>query len=148
MPNAVAVDVVDDDFELISNFKQLGDPPVLRKEGVTITDWKSKSSGKPVRFLLWELTSAEYAEFLESGWTYNKDGSRKRYDNRTEDMRFLGYTIRDQHGNRIFTTADSANAVLGGLGKSTLNTLMAVANKVNMAKDADSEGNFDETPSD
>jgi hypothetical protein len=145
MPDAVSVDE-DIDFELVTNFKQLAAPPPLRKEAVTVAEWKTKS-GKSARFLLWELTASDYADFLESGWTYNKDGSRKRYDNKSEDFRFLGYVIRDAHGNRIFTTTDSANSQLGGLGKATLNLLMGTANKVNMAREADSEGNSDETES-
>lgn len=138
-------DVVEDEFELITNFKQLAAPPELRKEAVTVTEWKTKS-GKAARFLLWELTAADYADFLESGWTYNKDGSRKRYDNKTEDFRFLGWVIRDSHGNRIFNTTEAASTQLGNLGKATLNLLMGTANKVNMARDT--EGNFEETPSD
>lgn len=138
-------DVVEDEFELITNFKQLAAPPELRKEAVTVSEWKTKS-GKAARFLLWELTASDYADFLESGWSYNKDGSRKRYDNKTEDFRFLGWVIRDAHGNRIFNTVEAASAQLGGLGKATLNLLMGTANKVNMARDT--EGNSDETLSD
>jgi len=138
-------DVVEDEFELITNFKQLAAPPELRKEAVTVSEWKTKS-GKAARFLLWELTASDYADFLESGWTYNKDGSRKRYDNKTEDFRFLGYVIRDASGNRIFNTTEAASTQLGGLGKATLNLLMGTANKVNMARDT--EGNSDETLSD
>lgn len=138
-------EVVEDEFELITNFKQLAAPPELRKEAVTVSEWKTKS-GKAARFLLWELTASDYADFLESGWSYNKDGSRKRYDNKTEDFRFLGYVIRDASGNRIFNTADAASTQLGNLGKATLNLLMGTANKVNMARDT--EGNSEETPSD
>lgn len=144
MPDVVADEL---EFELVTNLKQLSTPPPLRKEAVTVSEWKTRS-GKSARFLLWELTAADYAEFLESGWTLNKDGSRKRYDNKTEDVRFLGYTIRDASGNRIFNTADAANSQLGSLGKATLNLLMNAANRVNMAKESDTEGNSDETPSD
>lgn len=142
MPKAV-----EEDFELITSFKQLASAPELRKEPVTVSEWKT-TSGKSARFLLWELTAADYADFLESGWTYNKDGSRKRYDTKTEDFRFLGWVIRDSNGNRIFNTNDSASATLGVLGKATLNLLMNAANKVNMPKEQDSVGNSGETPSD
>lgn len=138
---------VEDEFELITNFKQLASAPELRKEPVTVSEWKTQS-GKSARFLLWELTASDYAEFLESGWAYNKDGSRKKYDSKTEDFRFLGWVIRDTHGNRIFTTNDSASATLGALGKATMNLLMNAANKVNMPKVGDSVGNSEETPSD
>jgi hypothetical protein len=137
-------EVVEEEFELISNFKQLAAPPPLRKEAETVAEWKTKS-GKSARFLLWELTASDYADFLESGWSYNKDGSRKRYDNKTEDFRFLGWVIRDANNNRIFTTSDSAISQLGTLGKATINQLMVAANKVNMARDT--EENLGETPS-
>lgn len=137
-------EVVEEEFELISSFKQLAAPPPLRKEAETVAEWKTKS-GKSARFLLWELTASDYADFLESGWSLNKDGTRKRYDNKTEDFRFLGWVIRDANNNRIFTTSEAAISQLGTLGKATINQLMVTANKVNMARDT--EENLGETPS-
>lgn len=110
---------------------------------MTLLDWKTQS-GKAARFLVWELTAADYADFLESGRVY-KDGVLKRYETKTEDVRFLAFTIRDQHGNRLWNTAAEANAQLGRLGKATLNLLLNAANAVNTASPASAEGNSEET---
>ena len=134
------------DFELVTSAKLLGATPALRKEPVTLKDWKTQS-GKAARFLIWELTAADYAEFLESGRVY-KDGALKRYDMRDEDLRLLAYTVCDQHGNRLWGTVESAKAQLGSLGKANLDLLLKKANEVNGAKPTDTEGNSDGTPSD
>jgi hypothetical protein len=136
----------DDDFELITSARQLAPPPPLRKEAVTLKEWKT-TSGKPARLLVWELTGADYSEFIESGWTY-KDGVRKKYDNKDEDIRFLAFTIRDHNGNRIWHSPDAAKGQLGHIGKATLNLLLNAANKVNTPPDASAEGNSEETQSD
>lgn len=133
------------EFELVTSIRQLAAAPSLRKEPVTLADWKTVS-GKAARFLVWELTAADYAEFLESGRIY-KDGVLKRYETKTEDVRFLAFTIRDQHGNRLWNTTEAANAQLGNLGKATLNLLLNAANAVNTASPASAEGNSEETPS-
>jgi|SRR5882757_1194910 len=134
------------DFELVTSSKQLAAPPPLRHEKVTVADWKTQS-GKAARFLVWELTAAAYADFLESGRIY-KDGALKRYDVKDEDVRLLAFTVCDQHGNRLWGTVESAQAQLGGLGKASLNLLLNAANAVNSAKSVDTEGNSDRTPSD
>jgi hypothetical protein len=141
-------DVVEDDdldFELVTSARQLAAPPPLRKEKVTLEEWKT-TSGKPARFLLWELTAAQWAEFMESGRVY-KDGVFKRYDTKDEDLRFLAYTVRDQNGNRIWNTVDAAKGQLGHLGKASLNVLLNAANTVNSAKEAAEEGNSEEIQS-
>ena len=134
------------DFELVTSFRQLASPPPLRQEKITLTEWKT-NSGKAARFLVWELTAGDYAEFLESGRIY-KDGVLKRYETKTEDIRFLAFTIRDQHGNRLWNTTEGAVNQLGNLGKATLNLLLNAANSVNSANPASAEGNSDETASD
>jgi hypothetical protein len=134
------------DFELVTSARMLAPPPPLRKEAVTLKEWKT-TSGKAARLLVWELTGADYGEFVESGWTY-KDGVRKKYDNKDEDIRFLAFTIRDQHGNRLWHTTDAAKGQLGHLGKGTLNLLLNAANKVNTPPEAVTEGNSDETQTD
>jgi hypothetical protein len=121
----------------------LASPPPLKKEPVTLAEWKT-TSGKAARFLVWELTAADYAEFLESGRVY-KDGVLKRYETKTEDVRFLAFTVRDQHGNRLWNTMDAAVGQLGSLGKATLNLLLNAANAVNSAPAASAEGNSGET---
>lgn len=138
----------DDDleFEWITNTKQLAPPPALRKEPVTLVEWKT-TSGKAARFLVWELTASDYAEFLETGRVY-KDGSLKRYDVKDEDTRLLAYVIRDQHGNRIWNKVEDAKAQLGGLGRASLTKLLNMANEVNSARSVDTPGNSDGTPSD
>lgn len=133
----------EDDFELITNAHMLAPAPPLRKEGVTLKEWPT-TSGKAARFLEWELTALEYAEFLESGRVY-RDGILKRYDTKDEDFRFLSFTTRDQHNNRIWPTFEAAKLQLGAVGKSSINALMAAANRVNGARSA--EGNSEETPS-
>jgi hypothetical protein len=134
----------EDDFELITSSHMLASAPPLRKEGVTLKEWPT-TSGKAARFLQWELTAAEYAEFLESGRVY-RDGVLKRYDTKDEDFRFLSYTTRDQHNNRIWQSLEAAKLQLGAIGKSSVNALMAAANRVNGARGA--EGNSETTPSD
>ena len=134
------------DFELVLSARQLASPPPLRQEKVTLAEWKTKN-GKAARFLVWELTAADYAEFLESGRIY-KDGVLKRYETKTEDIRFLAFTIRDQHGNRLWNTNEAAVTQLGTLGKATLNLLLNAANSVNSASPASAEGNSDGTQND
>lgn len=137
----------DVDYELITNARQLAPPPPLRKELVTVADWKT-TSGKAARFLVWELTGADHAEFVESGRSYNSDGSFKRYDSATEEVRFLAAVLRDQHGNPLWPKTEDARAQLGKLGKSTINLLMAAANRMNSAKEAAKAGNSGEIQSD
>lgn len=139
-------DVEDFDFELVTNVRQLAAPPPLRKEAVTLTDWKT-TSGKAARFLAWELTAADYAEFVEAGWVY-KDGARKRYKNEDEDVRFLAYALRDQHGSRLWNKVEDANAQLGRLGKGSINLLLAAVNRMNAPKEAAKAGNSEEIQSD
>lgn len=134
----------EEEFELVSSVRQLDDGPALRREAVTLTDWKTKS-GKPARFLTWELSAADWAEFMESGRIY-KNGVLQRYDNKDEDIRFLAYTLRDAHGNRLWPTIEAAQRQLGELGRATLLALINAANRVNSAKSASAEGNSDATP--
>lgn len=135
------------DFELVTNARQLASPPPLRHEPVTLTEWKT-TSGKAARFLVWELDANDYASFFESGWVYNKDGSRKRYDDEFQDIRFLAHVLRDQHGNRLWPKTEDAKAVLGRLGKSSINDLAAVATRLNSARDGAKEGNSEGTRND
>lgn len=129
---------------LITSVRELGPPPPLRKEVVVITEWKT-TSGDPAKFLVWELTAADYAEYVESGWVY-RDGQRQRYDNKDEDIRLLAFVIRDQHGNRLWHTVESAKAQLGQLGKASLNLLLNAASRANSAKESVAEGNSEGTP--
>lgn len=135
------------DFELVTSARQLAPAPDLRKEVVTLPEWLT-TSGKPARFMVWELTGAEWAEFMEAGREYSKDGVFKRYDNKDEDMRFLSHTIRDQHRNRIWPTVDAANGQLGHLGRINLLKLLNAANVANSPKLTSAEGNSDNTPTD
>lgn len=134
-------------FELVTSARQLAPAPELRKEIVTVTEWLT-TSGKPARFMVWELTGSEWAEFMESGRVYTKEGAFKRYDNKDEDMRFLAHTIRDQHRNRIWPTVDAASGQLGHLGRTSLLQFLNAANLVNSPKAASAEGNSEETPTD
>lgn len=135
------------EFELITSSRMLAVPPSLRKEEVKIPDWPT-TSGKGARFLVWEQTAADWADFMEAGRVYSKDGSLLRYDTKEEDMRFLAYTIRDQHGNRIWPTVTAAVGVFGNVGKATVNLLLSAANRVNSAKSGSAEGNSEGTTSD
>src|SRR5882757_1527857 len=72
------------DFEIVTSSRMLAPPPALRKEAVTITDWLTVND-KPARFLVWELTAADYADFLETGRIY-KDSAFQRYDQKYEDI--------------------------------------------------------------
>lgn len=133
------------EFELITSARQLAAPPALRKEEVKVADWPT-TSGKGARFLIWELTAADWSDFMESGRVYSKDGNFLRYDSKEEDMRFLSYTIRDQHGNRIWPTVSAASGILGNVGKAVVNVLLQASNRVNSARSA--EGNSVGTQSD
>lgn len=135
------------DFELVTSSRQLAPAPDLRKEIVTVTEWLT-TSGKPARFMVWELTGSEWADFMESGRVYTKDGAYKRYDTKDEDMRFLAHTIRDQHRNPIWPTMDAAKSQLGHLGRTSLLQLLNAANAANSPKAASAEGNSEETPTD
>lgn len=133
------------EFELITSARQLAAPPKLRHVIVSVPEWLT-TSGKAAKFMVWENSASDYAEFLESGWTY-KDGLRTRYDSKDEDVRFLAHTLRDQHGNRLWNKVADAKAVLGQLGKGTLNTLLTEATRLNSAKEQGKEGNSVETES-
>lgn len=145
--DAMEHQLAEPEFELVTNARQLAPPPALRTETVSLPEWKT-TSGKAARFMLWELTAADYAEFFESGRVYGKDGTMLRYNAQNEDVRFLAYTVRDQHGNRLWPKVEAAQAQLGGLGKASLNILMNAANRMNAPKDSSAEGNSEETQSD
>jgi hypothetical protein len=131
------------DFEIVTNVRMLAPPPALRHEPITLKDWKT-TSGKKARFLVWELTAADHADWIESGRVYTKDGVFKRFDNKDNDIRFLAYVLRDPHGNRLWHTVETAKAVLGSIGRSDIEALLEVANKMNSAKDGATEGNSEE----
>lgn len=135
---------VEPEFELVTSSRQLAPPPELRKEIVEIDEWLM-TSGKKAKFMVWELTGAEWSEFMESGRVYSKDGQFRRYESKDEDMRFLSCTIRDQHRNRIWPSADAATVQLGQLGRTSLLKLINAANLVNTPKAASAEGNSEET---
>lgn len=148
MPRADAVSTPDDEpeFELVTSARQLTSAPPLRTETVTIDEWRT-ASGKAARFMLWELTAADYADFLESGRIYDGDGQFKRYDQKGEDIRYLAWTARDPNNNRLWPKIADAAAVLGTLGKATLNVLLNAANRCNAPKDAATAKNSEETVS-
>lgn len=134
------------DFELVTNARMLGNPPPLRKEAVTVPDWPTQS-GKAARFLAWEMTANEFGEYQDAGWVY-KNGVRTRFNDKDTDIRFLSYTLRDQHGHRLWGKLADAQAQLGKLGKSSLGALVAASNRVNSPKDEGTEGNSEEIQSD
>lgn len=134
------------EFELITNVRQLAPPPPLRKESVDVEEWPT-TSGKAARFLVWELTAADWAACVESGWTYGKDGSRQKYDQETADIRYLSWVIRDQNGHRLWSKAEDAKPVLGQLGRSTIEYLVAAGNRMNSAREASKAKNFEKTRS-
>ena len=134
------------EFELITNTKQLGAAPKMRHTMVSVPEWKTQS-GKAARFMVWELSAADYIEYIDSGRVY-KDGTIKRYDLRDEDIRLVAHTVRDQHGNRIWTSTEAAKQQLGPLGKSSIDRLLKAANEINSVRSEDTEGNSDGTPSD
>jgi hypothetical protein len=134
------------DFELVTSARQLGAAPPLRKEAVTVDGWFTPS-GKLVRLTVFELTAMEYGEFIEEGRTY-KDGAIVAYDSKGEDIRFLAWCVRDPNNNRLWPKSADAVPVLGSLGRTTLNVLMAAANRVNRSREGSSGGNSEETQSD
>lgn len=134
------------EFELIMSARQLAPPPPLRNQLVEVPEWPT-TSGKAAKFLVWELTASDYADFFESGWTY-KDGARQRYDNAGEDARFLAHVLRDKNGNRLWHKTEDAKAILDRLGKGITNRLLAAAMELNSGKEAGREGNSGKTESD
>lgn len=135
------------DFELVTSARMLGQAPPLRKEAVTVPEWKT-TNDKVVRLMVWELTALDYSDFIEEGRTYGKDGALVAYDSRTEDVRFLAWCVRDQNNNRLWPKSAEAIPVLGSLGRTTLNVLMAAANRANKSREASTGGNSSETQSD
>ena len=147
MPARAAKAVDDDeDFPLIQSAHQLGKPPELRKEEVKFPDWERADGGRGVKFLEWELTGGEWAEMVDSGWTY-KDGRRDEYNSKDEDVRFLAHTTRDQRRTRIWLTVEDAKAALRDLGKADMKRLADAANKANSVKPGSAEKNSETTPS-
>lgn len=149
MPRSTSAATSDEgelDFELVVSARQLAAPPPLRKEMVTLDEWKT-SSGKAARFMVWELTALDYGEFYDEGRIYD-DKQIVGYDAKSEDIRFLAYCLRDQHNNRIWPNVADARAALGGLGKASLNVLLNAANRCNAPKDESAEGNLPSTRSD
>lgn len=146
MSDETAPAVEDDDVELISSARQLGDAPELDFEPVIVPSWKTRSS-KKAKFLVWELGGDDFAEFMEEGRIY-KDGVIVGYDKKNEDMRFLSWTIRDAHNNRIWPTFEAAKLQLSPLGKAKQNLLIAAANRMNSGDPASAEGNSEKTPTD
>lgn len=140
-------DAEDLEFELITSVKQLAPAPELRHVEVIIRDWKTATSKKAAKFLVWELTAAGYAQFQEDGRTY-KNGVVEKYDVKFEDLRLLAHTLCDPHGNRLWGTVEPAIAQLGTLGRANLTLLLNAAFEVNSVKQEDSEGNSERIPSD
>jgi hypothetical protein len=138
-PDTLSADAPEPDYELVTSARQLSTAPPLRKEAVTVPEWMT-TSGKVARLMVWELTALDYGDFIEEGRTY-KDGAVIAYDSRTEDVRFLAWCVRDQHNNRLWPKTAEAVPVLGQLGRTTLNVLMAAANRCNQAKAASTGGN-------
>ena len=134
------------EYELVTSSRQLAAPPPLRKKEVVVPDWKTQS-GKAAKFLVWELIAADHADFIDSGRTY-KNGAVERYDVKDEGFRFLAATVRDQHGNRLWSTNVAAQEQLGKLGRSSLQLLLDAANEVNSERPESAEGNSEGTRSD
>lgn len=118
----------------------------MRHTMVTIPEWKT-STGKGAKFMVWELSAADYIEYIESGRVY-KDGTVRRYDLRDEDIRLIAHTVRDQHGNRIWTSTESAKSQLGHVGRASISLLLQAANEINSVRSEDEEGNSEGTPKD
>lgn len=136
------------EFELITSARQLGTPPALRTKEVIVKDWKTATSKKAAKFIIAELTASDYDALIRAAWTYNSDGSRKRYVAEDQDIRLVAFTAVDPHGNRLWSTIDAAKAQLRPLGKASLDLLLNAANEVNSVKAEDVEGNSDGTQSD
>lgn len=132
------------DFELVTSARMLGQAPSLRKEAVTVPEWMT-TNGKAARLMVWELTALDYADFIEEGRTY-KEGVMVSYDSRGEDVRFLAWCVRDQNNNRLWPKSVDAFPVLGSLGRTTLNVLMAAANRANKSREASTGGNSSGAP--
>lgn len=135
------------DFELVTSTKQLGAPPPMRNEVVVLKGWKTVA-GKTVAFMVWEVTSADYDAFIKSGWSFNPDGTRKKYTQEDSDVRLAAFTVRDPGGNRLWNSVEEAKQQLRPLGRSCLDLLVMAANRVNSVRPEDTEGNSDGTSGD
>lgn len=143
-PDTTSDAATEPDYELVTNARMLGQAPSLRKEAVTVPEWMT-TNGKTVRLMVWELTALDYADFIEEGREY-KDGAMVSYDSRGEDVRFLAWCVRDQNNNRLWPKSPEAFPVLGSLGRTTLNVLMAAANRANKSREASTGGNSSGAP--
>jgi hypothetical protein len=139
------------DYEVVTNASQLDAPPPLLKELVVLPEWKTRN-GKASAFWVWELTAAEHGEYAVSDRVFDENGQVIRFKRTGNDLRFLSYCVRDASGNRLWNTLEKAETELGKRGKSGINKLTAVANKLNYegASSADeavasAEGNSEET---
>lgn len=140
-------DAEDDlDFELVTSASMLADAPPLRKERVLIPGLKTRS-GKPAGLLVWELSANDWGACRDAGWEY-RNGVRHQFNDKDEDVRFLSWTVRDPHGNRLWNTVADAKGQLGKYGRSALVELIRAANRVNAPKEGSSEGNSEEIQSD
>lgn len=129
-------------FRLITNARQLAAPPKLRHAFVDLEEW-STEAGEGVRFQVWELSAVDYAELIDSGWTY-KSGARTSYDDKYSDIRFLAFVLRDPDGNRLWNDIADAKAFLGKAGRGDITLLIQAANRLNSPKEGAKTGNSEE----
>lgn len=142
------------EYAVLTNAGQLAEPEPLNKELVVVPGWKNRK-GNQVAVWVWELSAAEHGEYAVSDRVFDENGQVVRFKRTGHDLRFLSYCIRDANGNRIWNTLEKAEAELGRRGKSAINKLTAVANKLNYegadSEDkavASAEGNSEETSTD
>jgi hypothetical protein len=140
--------VVDDDvdFEIVTSARQLGPPPALRRELVVLPEIRT-TSGKATALYEYELSAKDFSAYQETSRVYVA-GEFRSVTFKDEEIRFLAFTTRDENGNRLWHSTDAAIAQLGMYGRTSLQKLVAAANRVNSASVSSAEGNSGETPSD
>lgn len=138
----------EEEFENITNASQLLAAPDLRWEWVPLRGVKT-TSGKTPRVRAYELTLREYNECIDGLRVRNKDGVQVDTNTRDQDVNLLAWTIRDHNRNRLWQTAEEANAQIGSWGKALTDQLIYAVNRVNASvSDEVVEGNSEGGPSD
>lgn len=112
--------------KLLSSAADFPPPPPLNRKQVFLPELQQ---GDDIPYVFeYELTALEYARFV--------DGVRD--DRHANDLQYLTFTTRDQHGNRLWPDVARGVKQLGQYGQSVIARLLLGANEVNTV-DLDSD---------
>lgn len=126
---------VEEEFEDISNASQFTGVPKLGVRPAILKGVPTRS-GKSPRVLVHELTIREHEEML----------AENRENPKHADINLLAWCTRDRNRNRLWHTADEANAQLGAWGLSYKGILQAAIDKVHGPTEDEAQGNSEGAP--